>query len=132
MEELSKSETQKKKGRGMGNRNRLTMETKEDLKDFVLPELRKLWKHFPALETDKKVSALLKFTPYFLSKGSPTKEEVELQTILFETLLPHYRKLGTYLTHIPQEKRFQVLAQFLKLFTPEQAKQIGEAIAGKL
>lgn len=65
-------------------------------------------------------------------KGSPTKEEVELQTILFEALLPHYRKLGTYLMHIPQEKRFQVLILFLKLFTPEQAKQIGDAIAGKL
>ena len=121
----------KKKGRGKGNLNRLTMETKEQLSEFALEELRKLWKHFPALETDKKVRALLKFAPYFLAKGNATKEEVELQTILFETLLPHYRKLGTYLTHIPQVKRFQVLILFLKLFTPEQAKQIGDAISGK-
>jgi len=125
-------EQSKKKGRGMGNRNRLTMETKKQLSEFALEELRKLWKHFPALETDKKVRALLKFAPYFLSKGNATKEEVELQTILFETLLPHYRKLGTYLMHITQEKRFPVLILFLKLFTPEQAKQIGDAIGGKV
>lgn len=125
-------EQSKKKGRGMGNRNRLTLETKEDLNEFVLPELRKLWKYFPALETEKKVPALLKFAPYFLSKGSATKEEVEIQTILFETLKPHYKRLGTYLNHVPQEKRFQVLAQFLKLFTPEQIRQIGDDLSKKL
>lgn len=130
MEEQIKSETPKKKGRGLGNRNRLTNETKEQLADFALEELQKLWKYFPALETEKKVSALLKFAPYFLSKGSATKEEVELQAILFEALLPYYRRLGTYLNHIPQEKRFQVLTQFLKLFTPEQARQISDTIAG--
>jgi hypothetical protein len=124
-------EQSKNKGRGKGNRNRLTMETKQQLSEFALEELQKLWKHFPALETDKKVRALLKFAPYFLSKGSATKEEVELQAILFEVLLPHYKRMGTYLNHIPVEDRFEVLVQFLKLFTPEQAKQIGDAIAGK-
>jgi hypothetical protein len=120
------------KGRKAGSKNRFTQETKEDLSNTMLPHIQGMLKSINGTSPEKRINTLLKFMPYFLTKGTISGNEAEVQAIVFNQLFPHYNKMGIYFNHLPNEKKADFLAKVIKLITPEQVSKLIPAIKKNL
>ena len=76
---------------------------------------------------ERRPSYLIKFLPFLLSKTG-TKEEKEVQDIVYEELKPHYRKLRFYLNQVPKDKMPALLLRYLKELSPKQKAEVTEII----
>ena len=120
------------KGRKQGSLNRMTQETKQELKEAVLPQLQQVFKGINSLDPEKRIAIAIKCLPYFLSKGKVSNEETEVQQILFKQLLPHYNRFEMYFSHLPTDERAKVLVQLLKMLTPQQISTVAPVMTKRL
>lgn len=120
------------KGRKQGSMNRVTLKTKEQLREAIMPEIDKVFKNISSVEHGQRLSILIKFLPYLLAKGKVSNEESEVQEILYKQLLPHYNKIGIYFCHLPPELKSKMLLQCLKMLTPQQISTVAPVITKQL
>ena len=120
------------RGRQQGSKNRMTQRTKQYLGEAISPHIKEVFKNINALDPEQRIRILIKCLPYFLSKGKVSDEETEVQKILYEQLLPHYKKIDIYFNHLPLEEKGKVLVQLLKMLTPQQISAVAPIINRKL
>jgi|SRR5690606_11655401 len=107
-----------KAGRKKGSKNILNKEISKDLSQFFRERFKAELKNFHSYSPETRINILLKTLPYILPKGNISFQESEVQSIVFNALLPHYKKLDHYMVHIPPEKKPQYLLRLLKQMHP--------------
>tara|TARA_B100000378_G_scaffold139865_1_gene113061 strand:+ start:1554 stop:1973 length:420 start_codon:yes stop_codon:yes gene_type:complete len=115
---MPKQITMKKAGRKKGSKNLINKKLSEELSEFILKNFKYEIKKFPTYSPETRMNILLKLLPFVLPKGNITIKESEVQSIIYEGLLPHYKKLKFYFCHIPQEKKSLFLVRMLKEMRP--------------
>lgn len=114
--------TQKSQGgRNLGSRNKFTKEAKQELFDALKVDLENIGKALP-VEAGERIVHLKHFAK-MLTTGND-EVALEVRNILYEQLLPHFRKIGFYLPHVDQNKKVSELRQFLKMLSPEMIEEI--------
>ncbi len=112
--------TTQNSGRKAGAKNKYNAKQKDEMREIFLPRLKELTKSMATMEPVQKVKVLLDFLPYFLPKGVVTDDENEVQTLIYEQLEWHYKRLGIYFNQVPQEKKAALLKSYMALFSTKQ------------
>lgn len=120
------------RGRKQGSPNRLTLQSKTQIAQAVLPHIEKTLRGINALDPKQRLDVLIKFFPYFLEKGKVSAQETEVQMLLEKHLLPHYDKIGIYFGHLDEKEKAKVLLKLLSYFSPKQNSKIAPKISQKL
>ncbi|MES2138895.1 MAG: hypothetical protein V4511_04265 [Bacteroidota bacterium] len=123
---MEKAKTNNPNGRGMGNLNKLTKETKAELKSAFEPNLKDFGRDLKHLSPEQRVQALIKILSKLLNGSDEVTEQI--RNDLFKQLLPEFKKIGSLFSHLSPEKRIKANLTILKLFTTDQQKQAITAI----
>lgn len=67
-----------------------------------------------------------------MPQASFTKEETEIQEIIFVQMFPHYKKFSSYFSHVPPDKRIGEIMKLIEYFSPAQQQQIHEDLLQQL
>ena len=105
---------QKNAGRKVGSKNTIRTDLRKELTTIFLDNFNKEVRNFPVMEYEKRMRLLIGILPYILPKASLTKEESEIQNLIYEKIQPEFRKLSSYLNVIPAEKKPAILLSFIK------------------
>ena len=106
--------TQSNAGRKVGSKNTIRTDLRKELTAIFLDNFKKEVRNFPVMEYEKRMRLLIGILPYILPKANLTKEESEIQNLIYEKISPEFRKLSSYLNVIPMEKKPAILLSFIK------------------
>ena len=109
-------------GRKTGSQNKITKVAKSIVFDMTKEDLSKLDRGLRGLPFDERLTHL-KYFAKFLAAGN---DEISLavRNIIFKELEPHFRKMGSYIGHVDQNKKISELRAFLKLLAPDKIEFI--------
>lgn len=106
--------SQSNAGRKIGSKNAIRIDLRKELTTIFLENFTKEVRNFPVMEYEKRMRLLIGILPYILPKANLTKEESEIQNLIYEKIFPEFRKLSSYLNVIPAEKKASILLSFIK------------------
>ena len=106
--------SQSNAGRKIGSKNAIRIDLRKELTTIFLENFTKEVRNFPVMEYEKRMRLLIGILPYILPKANLTKEESEIQNLIYEKIFPEIRKLSSYLNVIPTEKKASILLSFIK------------------
>ena len=106
--------SQSNAGRKIGSKNAIRIDLRKELTTIFLENFTKEVRNFPVMEYEKRMRLLIGILPYILPKTNLTKEESEIQNLIYEKIFPEFRKLSSYLNVIPTEKKASILLSFIK------------------
>ncbi|MFB9108153.1 hypothetical protein [Flavobacterium gyeonganense] len=105
---------QKNAGRKVGSKNIIRTDLRKELTSIFLEKFSKEVRNFPVMDYEKRMRLLIGILPYILPKANLTKEESEIQNLIYEKIQPEFRKLNSYLNVIPSDKKPAILLSFIK------------------
>jgi hypothetical protein len=120
------------KGRKVGAKNKFTAEQKKEMREVLLPLMRRMKKDMAAMEPYQRMKVLLQYLPYLLTKGTIPQDEVEIQEIIFKELEGHYKRLRIYFSHVPPEKKAELMRGFMVFFSVKQKSSVIGTIRSQL
>lgn len=106
--------TQSNAGRKVGSKNTIRTDLRKELTVIFLDNFKKEVRNFPVMDYEKRMRLLIGILPYILPKANLTKEESEIQNLIYEKISPEFKKLSSYLNVIPMEKKPAILLSFIK------------------
>ena len=101
-------------GRKKGSTNIIRTDLRKELTTIFLDNFKKEVRNFPVMDYEKRMRLLIGILPYILPKANLTREESEIQNLIYEKIFPEFRKLSSYLNVIPSDKKASVLLSFIK------------------
>ncbi|WP_159800377.1 hypothetical protein [Flavobacterium sp. MK4S-17] len=109
-------------GRKMGSSNKFTKEAQENLQAILVENFEKLERLMNALPPDERIVHLKNFAKILVKGNDETSTGVK--EVIFEQLLPHYKKMGQYLSHVDPDRKIREARQYLQLLNPQQIQEI--------
>lgn len=101
-------------GRKKGSTNLIRADLRKELTTVFLDNFIKEVRNFPVMDYEKRMRLLIGILPYILPKANLSKEESEIQNLIYEKIFPEFRKLNSYLNVIPSDKKASILLSFIK------------------
>ncbi|EKT3966454.1 hypothetical protein NTJ12_001516 [Flavobacterium psychrophilum] len=124
---------QKNAGRKIGSKNAIRTDLRKELTTIFLDKFKDEVKQIKVLQPETRVRVLIGILPYLLPKGNLSKEESEIQEIVYNSVLPDIKKLHFYLNVVPIERKASILLSFIKQLnlTSTQQDEIASSLKNK-
>ena len=118
----SKKENQRNAGRNIGSKNKLGEDSRESLKDLFKDDFQQLYKVINSIPHGERIIHLK-----HLFKLLTRKEDIitdELREVAYNSLKPHYQKIGFYFPHLDNNKKVSELRMFLQMLSPSMIEEV--------
>lgn len=106
--------TRSNAGRKKGSTNIIRTDLRKELTAIFLDKFKDEVRNFPIMDYEKRMRLLIGILPYILPKANLTREESEIQNLIYEKIFPEFRRLNFYLNVIPSDKKASILLSFIK------------------
>lgn len=106
--------TQSNAGRKAGSKNAIRIDLRKELTTIFLDKFKDEAKQIKTLAPEQRLRILLGVLPYLLPKANLTREESEIQVMIYEQISPEIKKLKFYLNVLDSSKKASILLAFIK------------------